>query len=225
MKILSVGGSIIMPKTDFDIIFLKKFRKLILDQVKKGEKFILVIGGGAICRQYQAAAAKVVKLTREDLDWIGIYATIYNAQFVRFLFKDYAYESVVTNPRRRIKTDKPIILAAGEKPGASSDFDAVELAYAYGVREVINLSNIECVYDKDPNQYPEAKRIERIDWAKFRQKIVGTEWVPGKNVPFDPIASAKAEEYGLKVSILKGIDLLEVKKALTGKKFQGTVIK
>ena len=44
-KILSVGGSIIIPKTGFDISFLKKFRNLILTEIKKGNKFILVIGG------------------------------------------------------------------------------------------------------------------------------------------------------------------------------------
>lgn len=224
LKILSVGGSIIIPKTGFDIEFLKKFRSLILNQVKKGDRFILVIGGGATCRQYQDAAKKVVKMTDEDLDWLGIHTTIFNANFVRFLFKDIAFEKVITDPHKKIPTKKSVILAAGHKPGASTDIDAVFMAKTYGASEIINLSNIEYVYTKDPNKFPDAKKIERIDWATFRKEVVGDKWTPGFNAPFDPIASKQAQKMGLKVSILQGTNLEEVKKALQGKKFKGTII-
>lgn len=224
LKIISVGGSIIIPKTGFDIPFLKKFRTFILNEVKKGTKFILVIGGGATCRQYQQAAKKVTKLSNTDLDWIGIHTTIFNAQFVRFLFKDHAYKEVIRDPSHKIKTNKPIIIGAGYEPGHSTDMDAVLLAETYGAKEIINLSNIECVYDKDPSKYKNAKKIHEIDWKSFRKDIVGNSWDPGKNAPFDPIASKKAKKLGLKVSILKGTNLKEVKNVLQGKKFVGTTI-
>lgn len=224
IKIVSVGGSIIIPKTGFDILFLKKFRSLILEQIKLGTKFILVVGGGATCRQYQTAAAKVTKLTQQNLDWLGIKSTVFNAEFIKTLFGDYAYKDVITNPTKKIKTDKSIILCAGWKPGCSTDKDAVLLAKTYGAKEVINLSNIEYVYDKDPRKYKDAQKIESIDWKTFRKKIVGNTWEAGKNVPFDPIASREADKLGLKVCILNGMNLVEVKKALENKKFKGTVI-
>jgi len=223
-KVLSVGGSIIIPKTGFDVKFLKKFRALILSRVKKGEKFVLVIGGGATCRQYQKAAKEVMNLSDKDLDWLGIYTTWYNAEFVRLLFGKYAYDKIVLNPTNKLITNKPIILAGGWKPGCSTDKDAVLLAKNFGAKEVINLSNIEYVYDKDPNKFSDAKKIEKISWKDFRKNIVGYKWVPGKNVPFDPIASGLAEKLGLKVSILKGTDLGEVEKVLSGKKFKGTLV-
>lgn len=221
--ILSVGGSIIIPKTGFDIPFLKKFRALILNRVKKGDKFILVIGGGATCRQYQEAARKVVPLTNEELDWIGIKTTIFNAEFVKYFFKDYAHAEVVSNPTKKIKTSKPIIVASGWKPGCSTDYDAVLLAQGYGSREVINLSNVDYVYDSDPKENPGARKIVKSSWKEFR-KIVGNKWEPGKNVPFDPVAAKKAEQLGLTVKFIKGTDLTEVSKALTGKQFHGTLI-
>jgi len=224
IKILSVGGSIIIPKTGFDISFLKKFRSMILQRVAKGERFILVVGGGATCRQYQDAAKKIVKLSNKDLDKIGIYTTEMNAQFVRYLFKENAHSEVISNPTKKVKTNKPIIVASGWKPGCSTDFDAVLLAKTYGAKELLNLSNIEFVYDKDPSKYKGAKKIEEIDWKTFRKDIVGNKWVAGKNVPFDPIASREAEKLRLKVSVLRGSNLKEVKKALNGDKFEGTVI-
>ncbi len=223
-KILSVGGSIIIPKTGFDIAFLKAFRSMILARVKKGERFILIIGGGATCRQYQTAAAAVVPMSNVDLDWLGIHTTIFNAQFVKSLFKGLVHDEVITNPKKKIKSKKPIIIGAGYKPGASTDMDAVLLAQVYGAKEILNLSNIEYVYTKDPNIFPDAVKIEQIGWKQFRKEIVGNSWVAGKNAPFDPIASKLAEKMKLTVKILKGTELTNVEKALSGQPFTGTTI-
>ncbi len=223
-KIISVGGSIVIPKSGFDIDFLKKFRLLILGEVKKGSRFILVVGGGATCRVYQDAARQVVPLAEKDLDWIGIHSTVFNAQFVKFLFKGYAHDAVVTDPTKKVKTKKPILIAAGWKPGCSTDKDAVLLAKTYHAREVINLSNIEYVYDKDPNKFPDAAKIESITWHDFRRHIVGNRWEAGKSAPFDPIASQEAERFRLTIRIVKGTDLTRVKEALRGTLFTGTTI-
>lgn len=223
-RIISVGGSIIIPKTGFDVKFLKKFRSLILDRVNKGDRFVLVIGGGATCRAYQHAAKAVRKMTTEDVDWLGIYSTWFNAEFVRLLFGSMAFNKTVNSPNKKIITKKSIIISQGHKPGCSSDKVAVMLAKTYGAKEVINLSNIDYVYNKDPNKFTDAKKIEKIIWKDFRKNIVGYKWLPGKNSPFDPIASGLAQKLGLKVSILRGTNLPEVKKALGGKKFKGTVV-
>jgi len=224
IKIVSVGGSIIIPKNGFDTEFLKKFRQMIIDEVKKGQKFILIIGGGSTARVYQSALLETAKVKDIDLDWMGIEATIINANFVRLMLGDLAYKEVVTNPNKKVKTNKSIIIAAGYKPGCSTDYDAVLFAKTYDAKEMINLSNIEYVYDKDPKEFNDAKIIEQIDWKTFRKEIVGDIWQPGKSAPFDPVASKAAEKLKLKVSILQGTNLSEVKKALGGKKFRGTVI-
>lgn len=223
-KVLSVGGSIIIPKTGFDTGFLKKFRAVVLDRVKKGDKFILVIGGGATCRQYQNAARAVAGLSDAKLDWLGCASTWFNAEFVRMLLEKYAYERIITDPTEKIKTLKPIIIAGAWKPGSSTDRSAVLLAKTFDAKEVINLSNIDYVFDKDPNKFSDAKKIEKISWKDFRKNIVGYKWVPGANVPFDPIASGMAEKNKLTVKIVNGKNLGEVKKVLCGGKFNGTVI-
>ncbi len=223
-KIISVGGSIIIPQTGFNLNFLKNFKQLILNEVKKGYRFILVIGGGYTCRLYQQAAQKITSLTNEELDWLGIDSTIFNANFVKYIFKGYTYKKVIQDPTKKIKTTKPIIVASGWKPGCSTDKDAVLQAKTYGAKEVINLSNIEYVYNKDPRKFKDAQKIEKISWKDFRQNIVGYKWQAGKNLPFDPIASQLAEKLDLEVKILQGTDLLEVKNVLEGKKFKGTLI-
>lgn len=224
-KILSIGGSIIIPATGFDIAFLKKFKALILGEVKKGTRFILVIGGGVTARTYQAGLTDLMGHNSYNLDLIGIETTRLNANFVRIFFGEDAYKEVISNPTVQIKTQKQIIVACGWKPGCSTDGDAVLLARAYGAKELVNVSNIEYVYTKDPNKFPDAEKVEVIDWKTYRSEIVGSTWTPGKNSPFDPIASRDAEKFGMTVSIVRGSDLGEVRKAIQGKRFKGTVIK
>lgn len=221
--IISVGGSIVIPKTGFDPGFLKEFRALILKQVKKGRRFILTIGGGATCRQYQAALKEIIPTTPDMLDWLGIKTTIFNAEFVKMLFGDKAYPEIVTNPTKKISTSKPIIVAAGWKPGCSTDTDATLLAKTFGAGEIINLSNVDYVYDSDPAMNPQALKFERIDWKAYR-KIVGDTWTPGSSAPFDPIASKLAQKMKLRVLFAKGTDLATVALAVQGKKFKGTII-
>jgi uridylate kinase len=116
-----------------------------------------------------------------------------------------------------------VLVAAGWKPGFSTDYDAVLLAERFGAQMLINLSNIEKVYTADPRTDKNARPIDKITWADFRA-MVGDEWVPGKNVPFDPVASRHAEKIGLKVICAAGKDLDNLKKILNDEDFTGTTI-
>jgi uridylate kinase len=203
---------------------LKKFREIVLDFAKKRNKIIIVCGGGRLARKYSEAAKKLSKVSDEELDWIGIKATILNAELVKSMFGRFAYEKVVNEPNKHISTDKKIIIASGWKPGWSTDYDAVLLAKQFGAKQIINLSNIEYVYDKDPKKYGNATKIESISWQDF-QKIVGTRWKPSANVPFDPIATKLAKEWNMEVIIAKGTDLENLKKILNNQEFKGTIIK
>lgn len=223
MYILSLGGSLIVPE-EVDHKFLKSFIDLITKRVEAGDRFIIVCGGGGVNRRYNQAAQKVRPMTDAELDWLGIHATRYNAQLVRILFGKLAHEEIIINPYEKVATRKPVIIGAGYEPGWSSDYDAVYLANTYKIKKVANLSNIDYAYDKDPRQFPDAKKIKETSWTDFR-KIVGDKWEPRMSKPFDPIASREAEKLGLEVAILNGKKLKNLEKYLNGEKFAGTVIR
>jgi len=220
--IISLGGSIIVPE-EIDVQFLKKFRSLILRHVKKGRRFIIIVGGGKTCRKYQSAAKEVTKATKEDLDWIGIHSTRLNAHLMRTIFREIAHPAVIRHYNEKIRTKKKVMIASGWKPGHSTDYDAVMWAENFKVRTILNLSNIDYVYDKDPKYHKDAKRLEQISWKDFR-KLVGSKWMSGLNSPFDPIASMKAEKLGLKVVIMNGRNFKNLENFLDGKAFKGTTI-
>ncbi len=222
--IISIGGSLIVPPEGVDWHFLQKFRALILDKIKQGCKFFLIAGGGITARNYVAAASRVVKIEKDDLDWLGIHATRLNAQLLRTIFRDQANLEIIKNPTFRLYSEKNIIVASGWKPGRSTDYVATMMAQEYGVKTIINLSNIDYVYDKDPNKYADAKIKLKMTWAEFR-KLVGNKWSPGLNAPFDPVAAKKSEELKLEVVIMNGKNIENIDNYLAGKKFKGTIIK
>lgn len=220
--ILSVGGSLIVPN-EVDTEFLKRFRALVLEKVKKGDRFFIITGGGKINTRYNEAAKRVTNVSNYDLDWLGIYVTRLNANLLRILFGNLAHKEIIIDPTKKVKTAKPIVVGAGYKPGWSTDYDAVMIAKVSGAKTVINLSNIDYAYTDDPRTNPEAKPIKNISWKDFR-KIVGDIWRPRMNKPFDPIASKLAEKSKIKVIILNGKNIENLEKCLKDKKFEGTVI-
>jgi uridylate kinase len=222
--IISVGGSLIVPDS-IDSDFLISLKELVHTGIKAGERFIIICGGGKTARRYQDAGKAVAKLRSSDIDWLGIHSTRLNAQLVKTVLFPEVEEVIVHDPfDKSIKFNKSILIAAGWKPGFSTDFDAVCLAKRYKAKKLINLSNIDYVYTKDPRTNPDATKIEKISWKAFR-RLIPKKWDPGLSSPFDPIASKEAEVLGLEVAIINGTHLEEINKFIQGLTFVGTLIK
>lgn len=220
--VLSVGGSLINPG-EINKGFLKKFRSLVLSQIKNGSRFVLITGGGKLCRNFQEALSGITKPTADDLDWLGISSTWLHADLVRLMFGKLSHPMIIKDPNKKVNFKEKILVAGGWMPGRSTDDDAVRLAKIYGAKTVINLSNIDYVYTKDPRKFKDAEIIKDISWKNFR-KIVGNKWDPGKNLPFDPTAAKLAEKLKLKVVIANGENIKNLKNILDNKKFKGTTV-
>jgi uridylate kinase len=225
VTVISLGGSIVAPESA-DPEFLTAFTALIREELQNNEKrrFIFVVGGGGPARTWQQAYRSVIENSKdEQADWIGIMATRLNAQLLRAIMAEWCQSDVIYDPTQVGPFVGRVLVGAGWKPGFSTDYDAVLLAERFQADMVINLSNIAKVYTDDPRKNPEAKPIDSISWADFRA-IVGDEWTPGKNVPFDPVASKHAAKIGLPVVCAAGRDLDNLRKILNGEEFIGTRI-
>ncbi len=223
--VMSVGGSLIVPDA-IDTAFLTSFKNLIERQIAfSGRRFIIIAGGGKTARRYQDAASSVSELDPEDLDWMGIHATRLNGHLLRTIFRDTAYPEMITNPDEITDVPKgsPLVIAAGYRPGASTDLRAVQIAINTGATKLMNLSNIDYVYTEDPRRNPDAQKIEDITWPEF-MKLIPTEWNPGLSSPFDPVAARTAKQHNLEVTIINGENIPEIENYLDNKPFAGTRI-
>jgi len=225
VTVISLGGSIIAPK-GVDTVFLKGFVRLVEDRLAADPrgKLIIVCGGGGLARDYQAALREVrPDAPGDDLDWVGVAATRVNGELVRRMLRAWCVEDLVIDPTSVSVFAGRVLVAAGWKPGFSSDNDAVVLAQRFSARTLVNLSNIARVYTDDPRTNPEARPVDALSWKQML-RIVGEGWTPGKNTPFDPTAAKAAAQSHLRVIFAEGRNLQNLARILAGQDFSGTTI-
>ncbi len=223
--VMSVGGSLIVPD-QIDTVFLNTLKMLITAQTTtSGRRFIIIAGGGRTARRYQDAASAVGDMSSEDLDWLGLHATRLNGHLLRTIFRDIAYPTMITNPDEvlDVPSHYQVVIAAGYRPGCSTDLRAIQIAERLKATKVVNLSNTDYVYTDNPHTNPDAVKIEDITWADFR-KLIPDEWAPGLSAPFDPVAAKVAEQDGIEVAQINGLALTHLEDYLNDKPFVGTRI-
>jgi uridylate kinase len=198
---------------------------LILKHIKKGTRFFIVCGGGRVAREYMSASASIVKEPRLNLDLVGVAATRLNAELIRSIFGPLAAPTLMSTLTRK-KAFSPrvrVIVSGGFMPGGSSDVDAVEIAKTYGVKTVINLTNVDFVYDKDPTKHKDARPLRLLSWHDYLA-IIDRHWWPGMHFPFDPVAAKRAKQYKLSVVVANGRKMKNLDNLLSCKPSQGTII-
>jgi uridylate kinase len=209
-----------------DAAFLRSFAAMVERYLRgdEGRKLIIVCGGGSLARDYQAALREAAAAaSSEDLDWVGIAATRVNGELVRRILRTWCVDDLVTDPTAVSVFAGRVMVAAGWKPGFSTDNDAVVLAQRFSASRVINLSNIAKVHSADPRVDPQARPLDMLSWKEMLA-IVGGEWTPGKNTPFDATAARAAASSRISVVFAEGRDLQNLERILTGGTYIGTTI-
>ncbi|MFH0869261.1 MAG: UMP kinase [archaeon] len=215
--VISLGGSVIIP-SDIDINFLSEFSAAI-KELSGNNEFSIVCGGGANARRYVDAARKA-GASDKDADIVGIQATLLNAALVsRFISGNLSAGS----PKKAAKKfGKVPVVSGGYKPGWTTDVDAAVIAKEIGADALVNVTNVDHVYDSDPRENPNAAKIEKISWKDFL-KLPAMKRKPGAHYVFDPKAAKICMKSGIKVFVI-GSTISNLKNCLEGKNFTGTTI-
>ncbi len=229
VRVLSLGGSLFFGKDgSINEEFLLQFRDFVEKRVKSGETFVIVCGGGEPARKYRDLAQKLNPgITKDRLDQIGIEITRLNALLLQSLFKEEAYSGIINELTEGIELvgSCMIFIGAGSTPGHSTDTVAVRLAKKFGVSKVLNLTNVDRVFTKDPKKDATAEPIEKTTWQQLRELgIIDGQWLPGLNFPFDPVAAREAAESKIEVVVANGNNLQNLENIMGGKQFVGTTI-
>ena len=231
--VISLGGSLIVPRISdsggIAVSFLRRFRSFLLQELKKGKRFVVVSGGGKTARIYQKAASQVIRVDNEDLDWMGIHSIRLNAHLLRTIFAKEAHPVVIDHDpsqkemKELQKVKRNLFIAGGWRPGWSTDYVAVRLAERFKAKEILNAGDTSFVYSEDPKKNKKAKPFKVISWKEYK-KLIPATWSPGMHAPFDPVATRLAEKLKLTVRIFKGSDMNNMKRAMEQESFRGTVI-
>ena len=225
--VLKLGGSILHPKLGtINTPLLESLKSLLIDYIQQtSQPVFLILGGGAVNKIYTDHLIGRSDIPDSDRDWLGIYTIRLNALFVRTFFHDYVYEHICNAPSDIPDKVLPQIYICGaEKPGHSGNYDAVEFAQHIQADTLINISNIDYVFDGDPRSSPHAKPWASVTWDDYIH-IIPKEWTPRASYPFDPISSRLARDLGLQVWFLSGENISEIAQILeTNTTTKGTLL-
>ena len=118
-----------------------------------------------------------------------------------------------------------IVIMGGTIPGHSTDYVGSEIASKTKAEKFIIATNVDGVYNKDPNIYSDAKHIEEITADELIKKY-GISWKSaGGNVIIDGPALKKIKNNQIITYVINGKKIDVFENVLFNKKFKGTIIK
>src|SRR3989338_5724380 len=134
---------------------------------------VIVAGGGNIARHY-ISHARSSGADESTLDELGIEVSRLNAKLLIYALKDKAYPHPPTTlaETRHAVDSGLIVVAGGLHPGQSTNGTAALIAEKIQASEFLNATDVDGIYDSDPNKNPKAKKFKRIELRNLRNILV-----------------------------------------------------
>jgi uridylate kinase len=177
---------------------------------------IIVAGGGKIARHY-ITHARSSGADESTLDELGIEVSRLNAKLLIYALKGKAYPHPPTTlPEVRHAVDSGlIVITGGLHPGQSTNGTAALIAEKVNATEFLNATDVDGIYDSDPNKNPKAKKFKRIELRNLRNLLVHEDISAGGYDLMDIVALKVIERSKIKTRVLKA-DISVLEKAIKG---------
>jgi len=219
--VISIGGSVILSD-EADLSYFNNFKD-ILKNFSKSYKIFLIVGGGKTARFY-IKTGRNHNLNEDFLDEIGIDITKVNAKLLAYIL-GISNKRIPNTTDEAIAIDSHIVIMGGTTPGHSTDLVGAELAEKINAYKFLIATNVDGVFDKDPNKYSNAKQFKEIKVKQLLKKF-GSDWnKAGKNIVIDGPALKIINRAEIPTFVFNGKKLDQLENIINNKKFNGTIIK
>ncbi|MHA1522117.1 MAG: UMP kinase [Promethearchaeota archaeon] len=134
----------------------------------------VIVGGGKIARKY-IQAAREFNANESQCDTFGIGASRLNASLVIATLGDKAYPQPIEHPKEVAVAAQfnKVLVAGGFIPGQSTTSVTFQIAEILNATDVVILTDVDGIYDKDPHQHPGAKKFDEISIPQLEKVIYG----------------------------------------------------
>ena len=185
---------------------------------------VVVAGGGVIARHY-ISHARNFNADESTLDELGIEISRLNAKLLIYALKNKAYSHPPTNLQqvKHAVDDGLIVVAGGLHPGQSTNGTAALIAEKIQAEQFLNATDVDGVYDMDPNKFKKAKKFKSIELKNLKNILVHEDSVAGGYDLMDIVALKIIERSKIKTRILKA-DPKITEKAIKGDKVGTEII-
>ncbi len=177
---------------------------------------IVIAGGGNIARHY-ITHARSSGADESTLDELGIEISRLNAKLLIYALKNKAYSHPPTTLQevRHAVDDGLIVVTGGLHPGQSTNGTAALIAEKINAEQFLNATDVDGVYDLDPNKFKNAKKFKRIELKNLRNMLVREDSLAGGYDLMDIVALKIIERSKIRTRILKA-DIKTLEKAIKG---------
>ena len=219
--VLKIGGSLVYPDkanmkyvTQLSSVLLALKRRTVVGVVvgmgKRGEKPLL--------------AARKKKCSEYDLDKTAIAQTRKNALLLRKALGLKGDVPRTIDEARKEANKKGITVIGGTVPGHTTNTVAALLAEAIGAKKLINATNVEGVYTKDPRKFKNARKFHKMRYGRLISLAAEQDGRGARtHFVFDLLAAKLIARSKIKTYIIDGSKIDEISSTLKGKT-HGTVV-
>lgn len=184
--LLKISGEALAGEAGFglDGAVLKRIAQEIRSVRESGVELAIVCGGGNIFRGMKAAVEQ--GMDRAMADYMGMLATVQNS----LALQDYLERAGVTTrvlsaiemkevaepfiPRRatrHLEKGRVVLFAAGTgNPFFTTDTAAVLRAAQIGAQAILKATDVDGVFDRDPQKFPDAVRFDTLTYSEVLER-------------------------------------------------------
>jgi uridylate kinase len=219
--VLRIGGSVIASPLNPELI--GKYADLLENLRRQGHEIVVVVGGGALAREF-IKAAKSLELNEKAQDDVAISVSRIYAQLLLKKLKPACDAVPLTvNEAAKFLDEGKIVVMGGLKPGMTTDTVAALIAQRIKADLLIKATNQEGVYDKDPAKYADATKLDHLKFDDLHRVFAEDKHKAGIHQIIDPEAVKILRRERVKVVVVNGFRPENVRAAVKGKRI-GTLI-
>ena len=226
--LLKVSGEVLAgeKKHGFDFNTVNSVCSAIKEMTDLGAEVAIVVGGGNFWRGRSSG-----DMDRTRADSIGMLATVMNSLALQETFLQLGIDARVQsavqitgvvetfnkdNAVRHLEKGRLVIFAGGTgNPFFSTDSGAALRAAQIGADVVLKATNVDGIYDKDPNKFSDAVKFTEISHNELLERHLAV---------MDTAAAAICQENNIPILVFNLNNPENIAKAMCGEN-TGTVVK
>ncbi|MCS7139059.1 MAG: UMP kinase [Crenarchaeota archaeon] len=219
MRIVIKIGHALFRDDSLDLEKIRGTADVILKLHEAGHRVIVIVGGGGPSRNY-INAARSLGADLATCDEIGIMVTRLNALLLSIALGDAASRNIIGSfedleKKLDIAQDK-ILVGGGFSPAQSTDAVAALVAERIKADLLIKTTDVNGVYEEDPEKNPNAKLLKEVSIGKLVEILSKGESKPGEYRLLDRVSISILERSKIPIVIINGSDPLNILRVVSG---------
>jgi uridylate kinase len=220
--VLRIGGSVVASPVNTEL--MSKYAEMVQTIKGQGHEVAVVVGGGALAREF-IAIAKKLGLDEPAQDDVAISVSRLFAQlFLKKLGEMGCGKVALTlDDAAECLSKGKIVVMGGLKPGITTDAVAALVAERIKADLLVKGTDQDGVYNKDPRKHADAVKLDHLSFDDLANVFSESKHKAGIHQIIDPEAVKIMKRGCMKLIVVNGFKPANILAAVNGESV-GTVV-